>query len=76
MMAQGQGGVVPLLYSFVVVMVLGAGVMAIGDVNHDRPYLDLPGMPITLKTSQNEQDCASMFSQNEKENKYRSDKEI
>eukprot|EP01111_Echinosteliopsis_oligospora_P016794 TRINITY_DN7093_c0_g1_i1.p1 TRINITY_DN7093_c0_g1~~TRINITY_DN7093_c0_g1_i1.p1 ORF type:complete len:716 (-),score=194.69 TRINITY_DN7093_c0_g1_i1:14-2161(-) len=48
----------------VCVCFLVSTVVSIGDNGHDRPYGDLPGMPIFFNTNQNENDCASMCDQN------------
>jgi hypothetical protein len=62
-MTQHCTRVISLSFSILFFLLFGQ-VVAIGDVNHDRPYLDLPGMPITLTSSQNEQDCANLCANN------------
>lgn len=52
-----KGGCVLVLVLFFV-----AGVLSVGDANHDRPEGDFPNMPIQFTSSQNESDCAELCS--------------
>ncbi len=46
---------------FILSLLLVVGVVeGVGDVNHDRPYSDLPGMPISLSVNQNQTACAGI----------------